>query len=505
MEITANLLRLGFEIRETALSGTARRENRRNVFGNVLIRRFAPIGKLRRRTSELSTACGETIRRHRSNTVAMVIVFMIAFLIRLLGALPGLNSPKLLMSPDSASYLSAAGPGIFTAGPSFHKPYPSSWRKWKPETPQFRKIYGNEIPAPMYPVWLSAMFGISSRSLPFAAVAGCLLGALACVPVMLAGRLFGSAKAGIIAGLLLALNPTAAAFSPLFLPDTLFLLAISLQVWFFLRFFKSGLLMNLAAATVPAAFGALICPVNIGWIIAGMTAILFLRLPLPLKLKAILTVFLLSGIILFPWLYAAHEAGIGWRIGTSGSEALLRNTAAAEAAATGQRKSDLMANYRNAMFERYAAEPERFSTLGAQLDERNRFLLEKLARHPFRAAALHFKPAVLHQDLGRIFINLGIFTIPAQFYLKLLYTASVVLTLCIAVGLGWYFIAAADRRSWIPVLLFLLLAGYYLLVQGAAAAPRDQLPALPFITLAAGFGLVYFYGIVKEKKVPSGL
>ena len=75
----------------------------------------------------------------------------------------------------------------------------------------------------------------------------------------------------------------------------------------------------------------------------------------------------------------------------------------------------------------------------------------------------------------------------------------------IILGLGWYCIAAADRRSWIPVLLFLLLAGYYLLAPGAAAAPRNQLPALPFISLAAAFGLAYFHGIVKEKKTPSGL
>ena len=104
-----------------------------------------------------------------------------------------------------------------------------------------------------------------------------------------------------------------------------------------------------------------------------------------------------------------------------------------------------------------------------------------------------------------MFINLGIFTVPPQFYVKLLYTASVLLSMVIVLGLGWYFIAAADRRSWIPVLLFLLLAGYYLLAPGSTGSPRSQLPALPFICLAAAFGLAYFHGIVKEKKVPSGL
>ena len=40
---------------------------------------------------------------------------------------------------------------------------------------------------------------------------------------------------------------------------------------------------------------------------------------------------------------------------------------------------------------------------------------------------------------------------------------------------------------------------------GSIAEPRYQLPALPFLCLAAAFGLVYFHGIVKEKKTPAGL
>ena len=505
MEITAALLRLGFGIREVALPGTAGQNPGRNVSGSVLIRRFAPIGKLRRRIGELSASCTETIRRHRSNSLAMVIVFMIAFLTRLLVTIPGLSSPQLLMRPDSAPFLATAGPGIFTAMPTFNKPYPSGWRKWKPDSPEFRKVYGSETPAPLYPLWLSVIFGIGRHSLQFAAVAGCLLGALACVPVMLAGHLFGSARIGIIAGLLTALNPTAIVFSPLFLPDTLFLLLVSVQVWFFLRFVKNGMLPNLAAAMIPAALAALISPVNTGWIIAAMAAMLFLRLPLSVRFRALLTALLLSAIILFPCLYASHRSGLGWRIGTSQSEILLKDTAAAEAAATGRRRSDLIANYRNEMYERYAAEPAKFASLGAQLDERERFLLGKIIRHPFRAIAQHFNPAVLHQDLGGMFINLGIFTVPPQFYLKLLYTASVLLSMVVILGLGWYCIAAADRRSWIPILLFLLLAGYYLLAPGSTATPRAQLPALPFISLAAAFGLAYFHGIVKEKKTPSGL
>ena len=513
-EITAKLLRLGFEIREVPISCHSRTaaEGKKmkwtawlHALWTALFWRFAPVGGIRRRTGELSASCREIIRKHRNTSFLMTIVFMIAFLIRLLGALPGFSSPQLLMRPESTSFLTAAGPGIFTSMPAFHKPYPSAWRKWKPDTPRFQKVYGNETRAPLYPLWLSMLFGISGHSLPFAAAAGCLLGALACIPVMLAGRLFGSSRIGIAAGLLLAVNPTAIVSSPLFLPDTLFLLFVSMQVWFFLRFVKNGFGLNLAASVILAAFGALVSPCNAWWIIpCTVTLLLLHRIPLKKRLFHMLTALLLCGAVLLPWLHASRQAGIGWRIDTAGAWALMKNTAAMEAAADRRKKSDVIADYRAQMHERYSADPVKFSTLGAQLDEQEKFLFRKILRHPFRTLSVHFNPAVLQQDMEGFFLNLGIFR-PKRFHVKLLYCASILLSMLAALGLGWYFIAAADQKNGCPVLLFLLFAGYYLLLPGSAAIPRHQLPALPYICLAAAFGLFYFFGIIKEKKTPSGL
>ena len=515
-EITAKLLRLGFEIREVPVSYHPRKitEGKKIKWKDGLIAlwvalfwRFAPIGKIRDRVCGVSETMRKIVRRGRVDSVAVLLVFMIAFLIRLLTALPGLSSPHLLMRPDSAPFLADAGPGIFTQRPSFHKLYPSAWKKWKPETPAFRRVYGNETRAPLYPVWLSFIFGISGRSLPFAAVAGCLLGALACLPLLLAGHLFGSPRAGIAAGLLLALNPTAIVFSPLFLPDTRFLLIVSLQMWFFLRFVRNSFGLNLVAAVVLAAAGALIRPANSWWIVPCAVVLLFLnRMPLRLRVNYMLVSLVLFGAVLVPWLAASHRAGIGWRIDTISSEALLKNGAALEAAVSGRKRSDVISEIRAQMYERYAAEPEKFAALGTQLNERDLFLLRKIARHPFRYLTLHFNPAVLGQDLDGLFINLGygFNRRPARFALKAVFLAALVLYMLTALGLGWYFIAAADRKSWIPVLLFLLLAGYYLLMPGPIAIPRYQLPALPFLCMAAAFGLFYFYAVVKEKKAPLG-
>ena len=513
LEITAKLLRLGFDIREVPVScispktdkgGKTKSRKRPAAFGTALFRRFVPMRKIRRETGSISGRFQQIIRNRRITSFAMITVFLIAFLIRLLAALPGLSSPSLLMRPDSAPFLAAAGPGLFTAAPSFHRPYPSAWRKWPADTPEFRKIYGNETCPPLYPLWLSFLFGISGRSLPFAAAAGCLLGALACIPVMLAGRLYGSLRTGIAAGLLLALNPTAIVFSPLFLPDTLLLLTTALQVWFFLRFVKNNFAPDLIAAVILAACGALIRSEQTLWILPCMILLCFLRkIPLQLRFRYLLVSLLLFGILLAPWLWGAKRAGIGWRIDTSGSETRLKNTAALEAAATGKKKSDLAAEYRAQMYERFAADPVRFATLEAQLNHQDQFLFEKILRRPFRYMLLHFNPAGLRQDLGGIFINLGIFSRPAQFYIKALCSATVLLYLIIALGLGWYFIAAADSRNGIAILLFLLLAGCYFVLPGSTASPRDQLPALPFVSLAAACGLAYFYGIVREKKTPD--
>lgn len=514
-EITAKLLRLGFEIREVPVSYHPRtlNEGKKIKWRDGLIAlwvalfwRFAPIGKLRRDLAAAASPFQEIIRRRRIDSWMMLTVFLIAFLIRLLGALPGLSSPHLLMRPDSAPFLAAAGRGIFTELPSVHKPYPSAWRKWRKDIPGFRKVYGNETTAPLYPFWLSLVYGFSSHSLPFAVVMGCLLGALACLPLMLAGHLFGSSRVGIAAALLLALNPTAVAYSPRFLPDTLFLLVVALQIWFFLRFFKNAFGLNLFLSVILAAVGALIRPVNAWWIIPCIALLVFMRkIPLRLRFSYAAASLVIFGVVLLPWLFASSRAGIGWRIDTSGSDAMLKNTAAMEGALFKRKASDLAAAYRAEMYDRYAAEPDKFVTLGAQLDERDRFLFRKIISHPFRYLALHFNPAILQQELGGIFLNLGIYSMPNRFYLKLIYTFSVVLYMFIVLGLGWFFIAAADRRSWMPLLLFLLLAGYYLLMPGAIAEPRYQLPALPFICLAAAFGLVYFHGIIKEKKAPGGL
>ncbi len=106
--------------------------------------------------------------------------------------------------------------------------------------------------------------------------------------------------------------------------------------------------------------------------------------------------------------------------------------------------------------------------------------------------------------MSGLLYNLDLKQAPPRSLGFLLISATAVFYMFSALGLGWYFLAAIDRRSWMMILLFLLLSGYYLLMPGPIAVPRYQLPALPFLCLAAGYGIVYFRAILRKQTLPEG-
>ena len=94
-EITAKLLRLGFEIREVSVSYHPRSilEGKKIKWRDGLISlwvalfwRFAPMRRIR--DGLTSPGLRETVRRQQIRNVMIWMIFLIAFLIRLLGAVP---------------------------------------------------------------------------------------------------------------------------------------------------------------------------------------------------------------------------------------------------------------------------------------------------------------------------------------------------------------------------------------------------------------------------------
>ena len=525
-EITAKLLRMGFEIREVPVSYYPRKINEgKKIKWHDGIQglwtafrwRFARLGTIRREVSASSAELAAVIRSKKRMTALLFSVFVLAFVLRLLFALPGLGNPDLQMRPESDSFLASAKQ-ILKHG-TFRARYPSSVAIFPSGTPAYKIASLDQVRAPLYPAWLAGLFAISGGSLALCIVAGCLLGAAIIFPVYFSGRLFGSDYAGLIAGLLFALNPTAIALSPMFLPDTLFTLIIAFQGYFFLRFIKSAFGMNLICAILLAGIAALIRPANALWILPCIIVILFFhKLRASLKFNYIVISMLLFAAVIFPWIFGNHLAGIGWRIDTISSEALLKNASALEADLAG--KDDPAPYIRKHRLEErkfYGTAPEKYAQPAPQLAHRDKKMWGILLEHPFRYLKLHFSMDSLRRitapDFNALFGNLEIGKFkknqPDSFQSQLItttvFTMTALLYMCCALGLGWFLLMSLDRRHFLYLLLFFLLAGYYIFMPGPIAIPRYLLPALPFLCTASAYGLLQFWRIIRKKSLPCGL
>ena len=525
-EVTAKLLRTGFEIREVPVAYYPRKitegkkikwKDGAQGLWTAFRWRFASLKGIRRTLGASAPELGSALRNHRKISLLLWSVFFLAFFVRLFFALPSLGNPDLQMRAESDAFLTSANQilkhGVFRAR------YPSCIAIFPSGTPAYEITSLDNVRAPLYPAWLAVLFKLSSGSLVFCILAGCLLGALIVFPVFFSGRLFGSPHVGLCAGLLFALNPTAVALSPMFLPDTLFAFLVALQGYFFLRFIKSAFGMNLICAILLAGGAALIRPANALWIIPCVIVILFFhKLRAHLKFNYVVISLLLFAGVILPWMFGSHLAGIGWRVDTISSEALLKNASALKADLEG--KGNLLTHmeaFRREERKVYAAAPEQYGTIAAQLRHRDRKMLELIFSHPLRYLKLHFSGDSLRRivspDFSALFENFNIGRTGnrppdsprAQPVASGAFAATAVLYMFYALGLGWFLLLSLDRRHFLYFLILLLLAGYYLFMPGPIAIPRYQLPALPFVCVAAAFGLFQFFRILRRKPLLRGL
>lgn len=525
-EVTAKLLRMGFEIREVPVSYYPRKitEGKKIKWKDglqglwtALCWRFASLKQIRRMVGEGTPDLGNALRKHRKISLLLWCVFFLAFGGRLFFALPSLGNPDLQMRTESDSFLTAArqilNHGVFRAR------YPSCIAVFPSGTPAYKITSLDNVRAPLYPVWLAFLLKISSGSLVFCILAGCLLGALIVFPVFFSARLFGSPHIGLGAALLFALNPTAVALSPMFLPDTLFAFLVALQGYFFLRFMKSAFGIHLICAVLLAGCAALIRPANALWIIPCVIVICFFhKLRAYLKFNYVVISLLLFAGVILPWIFGNHLAGIGWRIDTISSEALLKNASALKADLEGQGNRDRQVEaFRREERNEYASAPEKYGTIAAQLHHRDQKMLALIFSHPLCYLNVHFDMnnlrRIVSPDFNALFGNFNIGKTgnapPDSLRARLVgggaFTVTAFLYMFYALGLGWFILLSLDRRHILYLLLLLLLAGYYLFMPGPIALPRYQLPALPFVCVAAAFGLFQFLRIIRKKPLLNGL
>ncbi len=494
-EITAKLLRLGYEIREVSIAYYPRKcsEGKKikfkdgiQGFGVALKWRFASLRKERKIVAEMDEQGRDHIRQAKHAQLALLTVVLIAVLARLLYAIPGIMDPELVMRTDTASYL---GPAksllqdfIFASEPGG---LPTAAR------------------LPLYPLYLALCLGISGGSMAFCIIVNSILGGLIAAPVYLAARLYGNWKIAFAAALLFALNPTAIALSPMMLSDTLFLAFVSVQTLFFLKFVRSRFAMFFFVSIFFAAVAVLIRPTNLPWLLPALFVLWCLpKFQLRLKLFYSLFAILIYAAIVTPWILRNHSIGAGYRIDTFQSDMLIHNVSAMESKRLNVPDPELREQYMQEFEAEYARNPEKYKTPGDKLDYQDQQMSAKIKAHPFQFFALYFRPYVLFPDIPSFLENLGItktgrnttdvlnrqgvFAAVKHYFGGHWGALAVTIPLIALAGLLYLFgfgevIRRCFMLDYVTVLLFLLLAEYYLFLPGSVPMPRYQLPALPFL------------------------
>ena len=270
-EITAKILRLGFEIYEVPIAYHPRKKKEGKKIRwkdgiqslwTCLKWKWHPLKDIRASLEQIPDLAKVQKSALKAERAILLLVFA-AVAIRLLYSIPGLMNPDLLCRPDSATYLgpafSLAHDGTFSTGPGSGQ--------------------AALIRTPGYPLYLAVLLLLSGGSLQFCIIISCILGGLAVLPVYRAARLYANWKVSWISAFLFALNPTAIAYTPMFLSDALFAWIVAFQMLFFLKFMKSGFGYFFFAAVLTSIAGTYIRPINIVWILPCLFVLCFLPKP----------------------------------------------------------------------------------------------------------------------------------------------------------------------------------------------------------------------------------
>ena len=505
-EITAKLLRLGYEIREVPISYRPRPvEQGKKIrwwdgvvaFLVALLWRLQPLSRERRRLLQIpgEAAAARSRRRQRHWLTGVVAA---AFVLRLALALPGLRAPeRVLFRPDSATYVQPAlallETGRYTTAPASAEPA--------------------TLRTPGYPLFLALLFALTGRSLALPVIAFCLLSALTCVPVFQAGRLTGSFRVGLVAAGLYALNLTSLAQAPLYLADTLFAFLAAFGFLFFLRFVIKERLLDLALCVLTAAVAALVKPVTLPW----MLPCLFLVAVCPFKpwwkrAVAMGVCLFLFALVTGPWMARNAAVGAGLRLDTNAGNTLYyHNAAALMSVVTGTAAESFRQQWRQEAEAHFRQHPARFARPAAREQYKLAAARAVIRRHPLTYLRLHLQPYVLLPDAPTFFELLGI-TSGGRGTLDVLHRRGLPAAVSHYFNgrLGWLLLllpllavsavtvlgAVLLLAVWIRrfrvylALVFLAFVGYYVLIPGPVAMPRYQLPALPMMCVMAASVLV---------------
>jgi len=436
----------------------------------------------------------------RLRAIIQVSLFMAALTLRLALFFLAAGDEERFIRPDSMTYIRPAvnvvDHGSFSAEPE------------EPFIPEFDVTPG-------FPAFIMAVFAVLGRSVTRLVLVMLLIDSA--VPVILyrIGERWRGWKVGAAAGSIYATCLLCVISCQQVLSDSLFTFFLSLQILFFLRFFREGQTRDLLAMVVTLGIMTLIRPTASYWIFILLGMLLFVR-PLPgdRRLSRALISALVFAAICAPWIARNLHQGAGLRLVTNSAKTVRYYFAAAvEAELTGTPAGQIRAEWKAADQEYFEMNAGLFPDEDSRASYKTRKGMEIIRNHPLIFLKLSARPYVLFPAVDAFYEHIGVSAggkgtldvltregpwaaarhyfdgrmwllipiIPWVLIPALAYMACVRgLYLCVR------------ERSWGDLLAFVFFALYYIGFLGPLTLSRYRLPAMPAIALMAGLGMTYW-------------
>jgi 4-amino-4-deoxy-L-arabinose transferase-like glycosyltransferase len=372
---------------------------------------------------------------------------------------------------------------------------------------------------PVYPVMLAGVFAVAGHSPAAAILFQILLGSVTALLTYGLSRELGlSARVGILAALIVALDPLSIMTANYLLTETLFTLLLVGSVWAMVRYWNTGDSRWLLLATILVALTSLTRPISQFLPLALLPLfVLAARKGRRRTLLAAGAVFaVLSLALTYTWAYRNYRqtglftlstisdtnliyyrarAVLAEAEGTSQDEAWARleqriEQTAAERNLSTAEKIDLQRQEALAIFQRYPGLTVMMLAKGVGrllFDPGYTITCTQLDRHStafdcFPGKSSMNEPGLVDKALGKF----GQMTLLQRSVL--LYSVLLLAIVYSSAALG---VARLMReRQWLLLLLLFLLIAYFVgLSAGGEANSRFRIPIVPFLAILAGTGL----------------
>ncbi len=434
----------------------------------------------------------------------LFLLFVFAFALRVLLALPAARDPERLCRPDSASYLQ---PALALIGDdALRSPFSAA-------TPLSEEELFSRPPG--YPLLLAGLLALFRGSVAAIFLAGCLIGAATIFPIAACGRILAGRVAGLAAAAFHSLNLTAISSAPLILSDALLGLFCALMTQGLLIALRRRSLKAFSLAALAAAAGLLVKPVMLpvlAVLLPFLLSWILLRDARKTFAAAAFCLVLVVACLFCGFLFRGGQGGF-WVVDPNSGMTATHNAAAILAHATGENGDAVRARLIEEADAEFAAREE----LRSDPNARNAWLLARWLRiareHPASFLRTHFlQVGILLPDLPTFSENLGLSSggrgtlavlrqngLLAAFrhyagsdgpLLLLCASPFLLATLLLYVASLCFLAFSVARRRWRLLALFLIPVVWFLTAPGPVLMPRYQLPTLPLLCATAGAALL---------------